>query len=120
MTFFGMALLTAIGTVVLAVFAVVTAWYARKAFREQFKEVRAIEQQVEDGRKVAKQQADLLKVQSDQLELQQRQFDEDQYGRRRVQAAQVFILIDGADRLQAQVTMWAVAHNTSSQLVCDL
>ena len=32
---FGLALLTAIGTVVLAVFAVVTAWYARKAFREQ-------------------------------------------------------------------------------------
>jgi hypothetical protein len=33
MTFFGAALITAIGTVVLAVFAIVTAWYARKAFR---------------------------------------------------------------------------------------
>ncbi len=120
MTFFGMALLTAIGTVVLAVFAVVTAWYARKAFREQSKEVRAIEQQVRDGREVAKQQADLLKVQSDQLELQQRQFDDDQSGRRRVQAAQVFILIDGTDRLQAQVTLRSVAHNTSSQPVYDL
>ena len=120
MTFFGMALLTAIGTVVLAVFAVVTAWYARKAFREQSKEVRAIEQQVRDGREVAKQQADLLKVQSDQLELQQRQFDDDQSGRRRVQAAQVFILIDGTDRLQAQATLRSVAHNTSSQPVYDL
>jgi hypothetical protein len=115
-----MALLTAIGTVVLAVFAVVTAWYVRKAFREQFKEVRAIEQQVEDGRKVAKQQADLLKIQSDQLELQQRQFDQDQVGRRRAQAAQVFILIDSANRLQAQTTLKAVAHNTSSQPVYDL
>ncbi len=120
MTFFGMALLAAIGTVVLAMFAVVTAWYARKAFREQSREVRAIEQQVKDGQEVAKRQADLLKVQSDQLELQQRQFDEDQTGRRRAQAAQIFILIDGADRLQAQATLRAVAHNTSSQPVYDL
>jgi len=120
MTFFGMALLTAIGTAVLAVFAVVTAWYARKAFREQSKEVRAIEKQVEDGREVARQQAGLLKVQSDQLELQRRQFDEDQIGRRRAQAAQVFILIDRTDRLQAKVTLKAVAHNTSSQPVYDL
>jgi hypothetical protein len=120
MTFFGMALLTAIGTVVLALFAVVTAWYARNAFREQSKEVRAIEQQVKDGREVAKQQAALLKIQSDQLKLQQRQFDEDQASRRRVQAAQVFILIDSADRLQAQATLTAIAHNTSSQPVYDL
>ena len=41
-----MALLRAIGTSVLAAFAVVTAWYARKAFREQSREVAAIEQQV--------------------------------------------------------------------------
>jgi hypothetical protein len=40
MTFFGMALLTAVKTVVLAAFAVFTAWYARKAFREQSREVR--------------------------------------------------------------------------------
>jgi hypothetical protein len=39
MTFFGMALLTAIATIVLAVFAIVTAWYARKAFRAQSQEV---------------------------------------------------------------------------------
>jgi hypothetical protein len=32
MTFFGMALITAAATAVLAVFAIVTAWYARKAF----------------------------------------------------------------------------------------
>jgi membrane protein implicated in regulation of membrane protease activity len=34
------AWVTAIATAVLAVFAVVTAWYARKAFREQSQEVR--------------------------------------------------------------------------------
>jgi hypothetical protein len=50
MTFFGMALITAIATVVLAVFAVFTAVYARKAFREQSREVAAIEQQLEDQR----------------------------------------------------------------------
>ena len=31
---------TAIATGILAIFAVVTAWYARKAFREQSEEVR--------------------------------------------------------------------------------
>jgi hypothetical protein len=75
-TFFGMALLTAIGTVVLAAFAVVTAVYARKAFREQSREVAAIEQQVKDEQEVTRQQADLLKVQSGQLELQQQQLED--------------------------------------------
>jgi hypothetical protein len=75
-TFFGMALLTAIGTVVLAVFAVVTAWYARKVFREQSREVAAIEQQVKDGEEVTRQQAELFKVQSGQLELQRQQLED--------------------------------------------
>jgi hypothetical protein len=78
MTFFGMALLTAIGTVILAAFAVVTAVYARKAFREQSREVAAIEQQVKDEQEVTRQQAELLKVQSGQLELQRQQFEDQQ------------------------------------------
>jgi hypothetical protein len=49
---------TAIATVVLAVFAIVTAWYARKAFRKQAQEV--------------SDQAGLLKTQSDQLEEQRK------------------------------------------------
>jgi len=53
-----MTLLTAIATVVLAVFAIVTAWYARKAFREQSQEV--------------SDQAEMLKLQSDQLEEQRK------------------------------------------------
>jgi hypothetical protein len=77
-TFFGMALLTAIGTVVLAVFAIVTARYARNAFREQSREVAAIEQQVKDGQEVTRQQAELLKLQSEQLELQRRQLEDQQ------------------------------------------
>lgn len=78
MTFFGATLITAIATVVLAVFAIVTARYARKAFREQSREVAAIEQQVKDGQDVARQQAELLKVQSEQLELQRRQLEDQQ------------------------------------------
>jgi hypothetical protein len=50
--------LTAIGTVVLAVFAIVTAVYAIRAFRKQSQEV--------------SDQASMLKVQSDQLEEQRR------------------------------------------------
>jgi hypothetical protein len=68
--------LTAIATAVLAVFAIITAWYARRAFLKQSQEVRAIEQQVRDAQELTQQQAELLKVQSGQLELQRRQFDE--------------------------------------------
>ena len=50
--------LTAIATAVLAVFAMATAYYARKAFRSQSKEV--------------SDQAMMLKVQSDQLEEQRK------------------------------------------------
>ena len=76
MTFFGVTLLTAIATLGLAVLAVVTAWYARKAFREQSREVAAIEQQVKDEQEVTRQQAELLKVQTGQLEVLRAQFDD--------------------------------------------
>jgi septal ring factor EnvC (AmiA/AmiB activator) len=76
MTFFGMALLTAVATVVLAVLAVVTAWYVRRAFLKQAQEVRAIEQQVSDGQELARQQAELLKIQLGQLELQREQLED--------------------------------------------
>jgi len=94
MTYFGATLLSAIATVVLAVFAVFTAWYARKAFRKQSQEVAAIEQQVSDQKELTARQADLLKVQSDQLELQRRQFDRDQADRRRAQASSVYFTTD--------------------------
>jgi hypothetical protein len=38
--------LTAVATAVLAAFAIVTAWYARRAFREQSKEVLLIQKQL--------------------------------------------------------------------------
>jgi type II secretory pathway pseudopilin PulG len=92
-TVFGMALITAVATAVLAMLAVVTAWYARKAFREQSREVAAIEQQVKDEQEVTRQQAELLKVQSEQLELQRRRFEQDQTDQRRAQASSIYFTI---------------------------
>lgn len=79
MTFFGMALPTAAGTIVLAVFAIFTAWYARKAFLKQSEDI--------------KDQAELIKVQSRQLELQGLQFEE----QRNVNVEQIRVL-----KLQAE------------------
>jgi hypothetical protein len=45
---------------VLAVFAIVAAWYARKAFLKQSQEVAAVERQVTDGQELTSQQAELL------------------------------------------------------------
>src|ERR1700722_4839893 len=60
--------LTAVATVVLAVFAIVTAVLAGLAFLKQSREVRAVERQVTDGQEVAQQQAGLLRGQTGQLE----------------------------------------------------
>jgi hypothetical protein len=68
--------LTAVATAALAAFAIVTAWYARRAFLKQSQEVRAIEQQVQDAQELSRQQAELLKVQSGQLELQRHQLED--------------------------------------------
>ena len=68
--------LTAMATAVLAVFAIVTAWYARRAFLKQSQEVRAIEKQVTDQEALTRQQAELLKLQSGQLDLQREQLDD--------------------------------------------
>ena len=45
--------LAAVATVVLAVFAVITGVFAFLAFREQSREVRAIEQQVKDAQELS-------------------------------------------------------------------
>jgi aconitase A len=68
--------LSAVATVTLAVFAVVTGVFAFLAFRKQSEEVRAIEQQVKDAQELTRQQAELLKVQSGQLELQRHQVND--------------------------------------------
>jgi len=62
------AWITAVATGLLAAFAVVTAWYARKAFGEQAEQLGVLQRQAETT-------MDVLKVQSDQLDYQQQQFD---------------------------------------------
>ena len=88
--------LTAVATAVLAVFAIVTAFYARQAFRKQSQEVSAIERQVKDQQELTRQQAELLKIQSGRLELQGQQLDD----QRKVNAGQAEVLKLQADDLR--------------------
>ena len=88
--------ITAIATAVLAVFAIVTAFFARQAFRKQSQEVRAIERQVKDQHELTRQQAELLKVQSGQLELQRQQLDD----QRKASTDQAKVLKLQADELR--------------------
>jgi hypothetical protein len=96
MTFFGMALLAAAGTIVLAAFAIVTAWYARKAFLKQSKEVSdqaemldLQRRQLAEQEKTTARQAEVLGLQAKELQgsLEEREREAEQ--RRRGQAAQV-------------------------------
>ena len=88
--------LTAVATAGLAVFAIVTAWYARRAFLKQSQEVTAIEQQVKDAQELTQQQAELLRVQFEQLELQRQQLED----QRAASARQAEVLDLQADELR--------------------
>lgn len=92
--------ITAIATAVLAVFAIVTAFYARQAFRKQSQEVSAVERQVKDQQELTMQQSELLKIQSGQLELQRQQLDH----QRQVNAGQTEVLKLQADDLRESLT----------------
>lgn len=91
--------LTAVATTVLAFFAIVTAWYARRAFSKQSSEV-------ED-------QKNLLTVQSGQLELQGQQFEE----QRKVNVEQVRVLALQAKELEESLAVRAqeAAERRSAQ-----
>jgi hypothetical protein len=145
MTFFGMALLTAAATVVLAVFAIVTAWYARKAFIKQSQEVAAIEQQVADEQKLTRQQGELLQVQAEQVSVLRAQLEDqlkasakqaevlelqaadlreavkerkrEAEERRRAQAERVYVWRDSPTFQPGEVRVAAHVRNTSHQPV---
>ena len=87
--------LAAVATAVLAAFAIVTAWYARRAFLKQSQEVRAIERRSRTP-ELARQQAELLKVQSGQLELQREQLED----QRKATTAQAEVLVLQAAELR--------------------
>jgi hypothetical protein len=96
MSLLGATILGAIATAALAVFAIVTAWYARKAFLKQSQEVAAIERQVADEQELTKQQAELLKVQTGELEVLRGQLEE----QRKASAAQAEVLQLQAEELK--------------------
>lgn len=90
--------ITAIATAVLAVFAILTAYYARKAFLKQSQEVtdqasmlKVQSDELEEQRKINAEQTRVLALQAEELResLGERKREADQ--RRRAQAAQVFI-----------------------------
>ena len=67
---------TAVATIALAVFAVVTAVFAFLAYRKQSKELRSIEAHMTDLRDWAGQETELLQVQFGQLDVLRQQFEE--------------------------------------------
>jgi hypothetical protein len=118
--------ITAIATVVLAIFAIVTAWYARRAFLKQSQEVLAIERQVKDQEVLTRQQAELLEIQSGQLEVQRQQLNDQRAEQRRAQASRILISAEprpdprtsnSTDPISAT---FVTVRNTSLQPIYDL
>src|SRR5216683_2945078 len=88
--------ITAIATAVLAVFAIVTAWYARRAFLKQSQEVsdqasmlQIQSAQLSEQQRGGERQAEVLALQADELRESLKQRERDTDDRRRGQAARV-------------------------------
>lgn len=123
MTFFGVALLAAIGTIVLAVLAIITAVYAIRAYRAQSIELK-------DQRDLNAKQTPVLELQAKELQEALDERKREAGERRRAQATGVYITIDrgGMATTQAQRASgvrdpgFATARvtNTSNQPVYDL
>jgi hypothetical protein len=121
-------------------FAVVTAWYARRAFLKQSQEVLAIERQVKDQEALTQQQADLLKIQSGQLEqqaellriqsgqleVQRQQLNDQRAEQRRAQAKRILISAEPrpdpgtSDFADPISTNFVTVTNTSPQPIYNL
>jgi hypothetical protein len=127
-TFFGMALLTTAGTIVLAVFAIVTAWYARKAFLKQSKEVGDQAEmldlqrtQLAEQEKTSAKQTVVLELQAADLRKSLEEREREAAARQRVQAEGVTVWLTtdrhpvGGTPLQA-----AVLSNQSIQPIYDV
>ena len=92
----GATILSAIATVVLAAGALVTAFYAIRAFRKQSEEV--------------SEQAELLKVQSGQLEVQRRQLDDQRQANARQAEAFESSLRNRRDDIAREEASWVRAR----------
>ena len=119
--------ITAIASAVLAIFAIVTAWYARRAFLKQSLEVLAIERQVKDQEVLTRQQAELLEIQSGQLEVQRQQLNDQRAEQRRAQASRILISAEprpdpDSSEFKGFIisTNFVTVRNTSPQPIYDL
>ena len=83
--------LTAVATAALAVFAVFTAWYARRAFREQSREVCVLKSQLKDQQQLTGKQTPVLELQGEELQASLVERKREAAERRRAQATRVFI-----------------------------
>src|ERR1700728_1311274 len=132
MTFFGVALLAAIATIVLAVFAIVTAWYAGRAFRGQADELGILKDQLEDQKALNARQTPVFELQARELQESLDERKRQAESAHRAQASRVFLTeerfggrasgqgrgeIRGIGTKPPSVT--ATAHNTSDQPVYD-
>jgi hypothetical protein len=95
-----------VATAVLAVFAIVTAWYARHAYQAQ-------SGQLEDQRALNRRQTPVLELQARELRESLGERKRQAGDRRRAQAARVFLAAPSDGRHNAH----AVAQNTSDQPV---
>lgn len=94
---------TAVATGLLALFAVVTAWYARKAFREQAKELSALQRQAEGTTKMMEIQSGQLAAQREQL-AGQREVNERQLEVLVLQASELEVLVLQASELKDSIS----------------
>src|SRR5260221_13834131 len=83
--------ITAIATAVLAAFAIVTAWYARRAFREQSEEVRTLKKQLKDQQDLTAKQTPVLELQAEELRESLDERKREAANQRRAQASMVFV-----------------------------
>jgi hypothetical protein len=92
--------ITGVGTAILAIFAIVTAWYARKAFLKQSQEVadqaamlKVQSGQLEEQRKVNAKQTEVLALQAEELRESLAERKREAAERRNAQAAQVHLAL---------------------------
>jgi ABC-type multidrug transport system fused ATPase/permease subunit len=90
---------TAIATGILAIFAVVTAWYARRAFREQSDEVRTLKAQLEDQEGLTANQTSVLELQAKELQesIEERRRDRAEKERRQAIQVAAWMLVEQED-----------------------
>jgi hypothetical protein len=120
--------LTGAATAALAVFAIVTAWYARKAFLKQSKEVsdqasmlEIQSEQLAEQRKVNAEQIRVLALQADELRESLEERKREAAERRRAQASRIFISAEPSPKGSDPIDSFLVSiENTSQQPIYHL